>query len=124
MSWYNPFSWGKVEAEEPILIPPSEPPPAKPAAPSYAITRSYWRELANGRWEFLGAFSEGHQVRDENSPMIGSAVIDIHGASIQGVLDRLAGRVILENLPDLIQVRMARRGRTALAWEQIEGYVK
>lgn len=88
------------------------------------MARTYWAPKGQD-WEFLGAYRDGHQVKDAKSPQAKGSILDIQGVTdVQGVLDLLAGRVLLVGLPAAIAKRLQARVAHSLPWAQIEGYVK
>jgi hypothetical protein len=88
------------------------------------MSRTYWEKKPDGAYEFLGAFRDGHAVKDQRQPQAKAAVIDITDRDIQGVLDSLADRVLLVGLPSAITKRLQARMPWAGPWAQIEGFAK
>lgn len=87
------------------------------------MARTYWEKKSDGSLEFLGAFRDGHTVKDQRQPQAKGFILDIQDiADPQGVLDRLADRVLLVGLPSAITKRLA--NGVTLPWAQLEGYVK
>lgn len=88
------------------------------------MARTYWAKKKDGSFEFLGAFKDDHVVKDRKQPQAAGVIIDIPGRDVQGVLDLLADRVLLVNLPSAIQKRLLGPSTAQVPWEQLEGYVK
>lgn len=86
------------------------------------MARTYWAQKGND-WEFLGAFRDGHKA-DPKQPQGRGHIIDIQDLPVQGMLDRLGGRVMLVGIPSAIGKRLQSRVPANLSWAQIEGYVK
>lgn len=88
------------------------------------MARTYWAKLPDNSFEFLGAFRDGHIVKDQKQPQAKASVIDITDKDIQGVLDGLADRVLLVNLPQAVTKRLAAKMPWAGPWAQLEGFVR
>lgn len=88
------------------------------------MSRTYWEKKPDGSLEFLGAFTDGHKVRDTKQPQGRALVIDIPDKSIEGVLEALGDRVKLESLPSAITKRLAAKMPVTVPWAQLEGFVK
>lgn len=91
------------------------------------MARTYWEPKADqlGTYEFLGAFRDGHVVKDPKQPQGKGFILDIQDIpDPQGVLDRLADRVLLVGLPSAITKRLQARMPTTLPWAQVEGFLK
>lgn len=88
------------------------------------MARTYWEKKPSGAYEFLGAFRDGHIVKDQKQPQAKASVIDITDKDIQGVLDSLADRVLLVGLPSSVTKRLAAKMPWVGPWAQIEGFVK
>lgn len=88
------------------------------------MSRTYWEKKPDGTYEFLGAFTDGHKVKDTKQPQGRAAVIDITDKSIEGILEALGERVLLVGLPSSIGKRLAARMPAVMPWAQLEGFVK
>ena len=88
------------------------------------MSRTYWEKKPDSTLEFLGAFTDGHKVRDTKQPQGRASVIDIQDKSIEGVLEALGDRVLLVGLPSAITKRITARIPVSVPWAQLEGFVK
>ncbi len=88
------------------------------------MSRTYWEKKPDGTLEFLGAFTDGHKVKDPKQPQGRGVVIDITDKSIEGVLEALSDRVLLVGLPSAITKRIAARMSVTVPWAQLEGFVR
>ncbi len=90
------------------------------------MARTYWEKKKDGSFEFLGAFKDGHVVKDPKQPQARGSIIDIPGMEVQGVLDSLADRVLLVNLPTAIKNKLTGNGAhiAQVPWAQLEGFLK
>lgn len=87
------------------------------------MARTYWELKKDGSMEFLGAFQDGHTVKDPKQPQAQGRILDIQDIlDPQAVLDRLNGKVLLVGLPSPILKRM--QARIAVPWAQIEGFLR
>ncbi len=92
------------------------------------MARTYWAPKGQD-WEFLGAFRDGHQVKDPKAPQGSGFIIDIQGLDVQGVNDKLQVETRpapprLVGLPTAITKRLQARMPVPLPWAQVEGFVK
>lgn len=89
------------------------------------MSRTYWEQKKDGSLEFLGAFRDGHAVKDPKQPQAQGRVIDVQDIpDPQGVLDKLDGKVLLVGLPTAITRRLAARMPVPLPWAQLEGFFR
>lgn len=93
------------------------------------MARTYWKPLADGSLEFLGAFRDGHAVKNPKDPQAGARVIDLTDLDIPGAHERLQVETRpapprLVGLPSAIANRLHARMIVPLPWAQLEGYVK
>lgn len=91
------------------------------------MSRTYWAAREGNKFEFLGAFKDGHVVdpkKQANAPQLGAAIIDFAGLTIEEVLKRLGDRVHLVGLPIKMKNRMVVKIPTTIEWAHIEGFLK
>jgi hypothetical protein len=92
------------------------------------MARTYWAPQGSD-WEFLGAFPDGHKVRDLKQPQGSGAILDLQDMTAQAAVDALQAETRpapprLVGLPSAIAKRLQAKAPVVLPWAQIEGYVK
>lgn len=91
--------------------------------------RTYWAPQPDGSFEFLGAFREGHQVKDMKQPQGQGKIVDITDLDVLGLEAKLAldGRPNppkLVGMPSAITKRFQAKMPLTAPWAQVEGYVR
>jgi hypothetical protein len=85
------------------------------------MAKTHWRETPAG-YEFLGAYADDHKPSQRSGQIYG-LVITIAGTP-QEVLDRLADRTLLVNLPVALRKQLKANNGSLVPWAQLEGFVK
>ena len=86
------------------------------------MSRTFWRPLPDGPWEFLGAFKDG--VIPKAEPFKSASILDITGLDVQQTLDAMAERFTLVDAPRSIVRNLESKQTIGLDFEQLQGYLK